>query len=105
MAEDPARFPAEYAYGKSTYQSDHVDDVVKAQNLAGLADKFNDIKEDKYASHVREPLGRGYSRQYDWPAHANAGNMKFGVPSTGLESAKDMIYPMGGAMQNDDKTI
>ena len=78
---------------------------MKAQNLAGLADKFNDIKEDKYASHVREPLGRGYSRQYDWPAQTQGGAMKFGVPSTGLESAKDMIYPMGGAIQNDDKTI
>ena len=21
----------------------------------------------KYASHVREPLGQGYSRKYDWP--------------------------------------
>lgn len=68
MADDPRKFPEAYSYGKSTYQSDHVNDVVKAQNLAGLADKFNDIKEDKYASHVREPLGRGYSRQYEWPA-------------------------------------
>ena len=31
--------------------------------------------------------------------------MKYGVPSTGLESAKDMIYPMGGAFTNDDRTI
>jgi hypothetical protein len=39
-----------YAYGKKTYGSDHVHTVMKAQNLAGLADKFNDIKENKYAS-------------------------------------------------------
>jgi len=51
MADDPAKFPAAYSYGKETYKSDHVDEVVKAQNLAGLADKFNEIKEDKYASH------------------------------------------------------
>ena len=56
-ADDQSRFGKAYAYGKETYKSDHVDEVVKAQNLAGLADKFNDIKEDKYASHVREPLG------------------------------------------------
>jgi len=31
--------------------------------------------------------------------------MKFGVPSTGLESAKDMIYPLGGALTNEDKNI
>ena len=40
--------------------SDHVDSVIKAQNLNGLADKFNDIKESKYASQVREPLGKAY---------------------------------------------
>jgi hypothetical protein len=76
--------------------------VIKAQNLAGLADKFNDIKEDKYASHNREPLGKGFSRQYDWPEKTNGGNMKYGVPSQGLENAKEMLYPMGGAHIADD---
>ena len=50
-AEDIPKFPKTYSYGKSTYESEHVGDVLKAQNLAGLADKFNDIKENKYASH------------------------------------------------------
>ena len=72
--------------------------------MAGLADKFNDIKEDKYASHVREPLGKGYSRQYDWPEKTGAGAMNFGVPSQGLENAKEMLYPMGGAFIADDPT-
>ena len=71
--------------------------MVKAQNLAGLADKFNDIKENKYASHLREPLGKGFSRQYQWPEKAENGAMKFGVPSQGLENAKDILYAMGGA--------
>ena len=45
-----------------------VNHVIKAQNLNGLADKFNDAKEGKYASAVREPLGRSYQRQYkEWP--------------------------------------
>ena len=57
LADDPAKFPQAYSYGKSTYQSEHVADLIKAQNLNGLADKFNEIKEDKYASHVRELLG------------------------------------------------
>jgi len=73
---------------------------VKAQNLAGLADKFNEIKEGKYASHVREPLGMGYSRGYQWPTAAEGGNAVFGVPSTGLENAKDILYPMGGASED-----
>lgn len=42
--------------------------VIKAQNLNGLADKFNDIREQQYASSVREPLGRGYQRGYNMPA-------------------------------------
>ena len=73
VANDGKPFPENYSYGKSTYGSAHVSDVIKAQTLAGLADKFNDIKEDKYASHVREPLGKGYSRQYDWPEKTAAG--------------------------------
>ena len=53
-----------HSYGKKTFGSEHVNEVIKAQNLAGLADKFNDIKEGKYASQAREPLGKGYERQY-----------------------------------------
>ena len=49
-----------HAYGKKTYGSDHVDGVIKANNLAGLADKFNEIKENKYASKTKEPLGAGF---------------------------------------------
>jgi hypothetical protein len=44
--------------------SDHVDQVIKAQNLIGLADKFNDTMESKYASVKREPLGRSLNRAY-----------------------------------------
>lgn len=73
-----------------------------AQSLSGLADKFNDIKEDKYASHKREPLGKGFSRGYDWPAAAEGGNAKFGKATTGLESAKEMLYPAGGAVASED---
>jgi len=41
--------------------------VIKAQNLNGMADKFNDIREAKYASNITEPLGRPMSRNYNWP--------------------------------------
>lgn len=65
--------------------------------MAGLADKFNDIKEGQYGSHQREPLGKGYTRKYDWPEKTQNGDIKFGVPTAGLENAKDMLYPQGGA--------
>lgn len=70
-----------------------------------MADKFNEIKEDKYASHLREPLGKGYSRQYDWPERAANGDIIFGVPTAGLESAKEMLFPAGGAHINEDKEV
>jgi hypothetical protein len=64
LYNDPAYKPADHSYGKHTYDSEHVDRVIKAQNLAGLADKFNDIKEGKYHSAVREPLGKSFLRVY-----------------------------------------
>jgi hypothetical protein len=35
--------------------------------MKGLADKFNDIKEEKYASRLKEPLAKGFERGYNWP--------------------------------------
>ena len=105
LADDGEPFPKGYSYGKPTYISEHVGQVVKAQNLSGLADKFNDIKEDKYASHQREPLGKGFTRSYQWPDKTGQGTIAFGVPTSGLESAKEMIYPMGGAYISKDPEV
>ena len=38
----------------------------------------------------------GYTRNYEWPEKVTDHNV-FGVPTTGLESAKEMLYPMDGA--------
>jgi|TARA_B110000305_G_C19345940_1_gene591672 hypothetical protein len=70
-----------------------------------LADKFNDIHEMKYASAKKEPLGKSFSRQYDWPATAEKGAINFGVPTRGLENAKEILYPLGGSRISDDPTI
>ena len=70
-----------------------------------MADKFNDIKESAYASNVREPLGKGFERKYNWPDRAQNGNIAFGVPSQGLENAKDMLYPAQGACAFDDPKV
>jgi len=43
--------------GKATPASSDMQYIMKAQNLTGLADKFNDIKEGVYQSHKKEPLG------------------------------------------------
>jgi hypothetical protein len=72
---------------------------LKANNLVGLADKFNDTMERKYQSVKREPLGRSMTRDYQWPAQANEGRISFGLPSKDLMNAKEIIYPAGGAME------
>ena len=85
-----------HKFGKKTYQSEHVDEIIKAQNLRGLADKFNDIKENKYASQMKEPLARGFSRGYNWPEEIGAPSSNgfgFGVPTIGSENAKEILYP------------
>jgi hypothetical protein len=68
-----------------------------------MQDKFNDIKEGHYASHLKEPLGKGFSRDYNWPDKIpNTGSYPFGVPTNGLENAKEILYPKNGKMREDD---
>ena len=45
LMNDSPNVPDNHSFGKKTYGSDHVSNVIKAHNLAGLADKFNEIKE------------------------------------------------------------
>lgn len=71
--------------------------------MNGLADKFNDAKESKYASAVREPLGKSYQRGYnEWPGAKE--NHSFGVPTTVSVPAKDVLYPMGGSLEEKAET-
>jgi hypothetical protein len=70
--------PKDHAYGRPAYPSDHVNETIRAQNLVGLADKFNDIREGAYASQKREPLGKSITRSYNWPAAAEQGAATFG---------------------------
>ena len=95
--------PLTYAFGKQTVGTEAVNHVIKAQNLNGLADKFNDAKEGKYASAVREPLGKSYQRGYgDWPGQNPDHN--FGVPTNYSVPAKDILYPMGGSLEEKAET-
>jgi len=67
LKDDSVNYPKDHAFGKPQFGSDHVDVVIKAQNLNGMAEKFNNTLESKYDSVKREPLGRSYSRGYNWP--------------------------------------
>ena len=68
MAEDVQNIDFYKAYGVKTNRNEQLETVLKAQNMQGLADKFNDIREDKYSSHVREPLGKTYVRGHNLPS-------------------------------------
>lgn len=67
--------------------------------MNGFADRSNDVLEGKYASAVREPLGGGYKRGYNWPNAAENGEIAFGVATTGLDNAKELLYTKGGSLE------
>lgn len=84
-----------HAFGRKLAGSDHVNEVIKAQNMQGLAARFNDIKEAKYASNLREPLAKGFERKYAWPQEieANKENYPFGLATVSSDSAKVLVNP------------
>lgn len=91
--------PTGYIFGRKTQFSEPVNQTIKAQNLNGLAAQFVEMKERKYASNIREPLGMGYSRQYQWPDKVN-NDLAFGVPLEIIkDQAKMAIYPAGGSLE------
>lgn len=98
MQGDTQKIPNNHSYGKKVEKFEGVEHVMKAQNLTGFADKSNNIFEGKYASATREPLGGGYKRGYNWPNQAENGTIAFGVPTTGLDNAKELLYTKGGSL-------
>jgi hypothetical protein len=70
-----------------------------------MQDKFNDIKESKYASHQREPLGESYKRGYNWPDKINDKNHDFGVHTKGLMNAKEILYPLNGHIPEQEHIV
>ncbi|CAG9310738.1 unnamed protein product [Blepharisma stoltei] len=92
IADDPLP-PTNFTYGKKTHSSDHVHDVIKPNTLQGLTEFANKLKEDKYASSKREPLGKSMLRNYQMPSAVNDPNFKFGVKTVNSESAYSVIFP------------
>jgi hypothetical protein len=45
MLDDKVPVPEGWRFGKPQLSSSHADDCLRAQNLTGLADKFNDTLE------------------------------------------------------------
>lgn len=69
--------------GVPTKASEHVTDCIKGKNIGGINYFIEEIKEAKYASHNREPLGSSIKRNYEFPQEVKKQEFKFGVPTTG----------------------
>lgn len=99
MQGDKQVIPENHSYGRKVEKNEGVEHVIKAQNMNGFADRSNDVLEGKYASSIREPLGGGYKRGYNWPNAAENGSIAFGVATTGLDNAKELLYTKGGSLE------
>lgn len=73
-------------HGIKTKDSDHVDHCIKGRNLVGLKHFENEIKESKYSTNTREPLGHSIIRNYNLPQRIKDPKFKFGVATTGCKS-------------------
>jgi len=89
--DDPKDYES-LTHGKSTQSSDHVPDLIKGLNLDGNKDFMNQLSESNYASNKREPLGKSIVRNYKFPEVVKSADFKFGIPTTGILNAKNLIY-------------
>ena len=92
-------------HGITTKSSDHVPDVIKGLNLNGNNAFMNQLSESRYASNKREPLGKSIVRNYKFPEVVKSEDFKFGIPTTGFSSAKDLIFYGTGEEPDDVKKL
>lgn len=70
-------------HGIKTKESDHVDNCIKDSNKSGINYFVNQIKESKYSSNQREPLGKSIIRNYDYPEKYRDASFRYGIPTSG----------------------
>ena len=93
-----------YVHGIKTLGSDHVIDCITNKKDSGVNHFINVIKESKYSSSQREPLGKGLQRNYVFPDKTVTEGFRFGIPTNGYYSSKDLIYARMN-QQEDEKTL
>jgi len=68
--------------------------MFKNEKEEGFKQLVNKIKEKKFASRAREPLGKSFKRNYQYPEGVEEGEFQFGSKTKGnLYCAKDVIAP------------
>ena len=88
-------------HGIKTQSSLHVSDCINGPNYNGNKNFMNDLAESQYASAKREPLGKSIVRNYKFPEICKSSDFKFGIPTTGISNAKDIIYNGSPEEEND----
>ena len=89
--DDPRDYES-LRHGITSKSSDHVPDLIKGLNLNGNNNFINELLESRYASNKREPLGKSIVRNYKFPEVVKSADFKFGIPTKGVYSAKNLIY-------------
>ena len=99
---DDPKFYEELTHGMKSKPSDHVPDCIKGANIDGNKFFMNQLAESHYASAKREPLGKSLIRDYKFPEEVKQENFRFGVPTTGIVNAKELIYSGSLLKEPDD---
>jgi len=85
--------PPHHRHGVKTTTGDHVGDSMFQVPPTELGDFVNSLKEAKYLSNVREPVGVSYSRNHKLPEETKQNEFPgFGKSSSTSENAKNLIY-------------
>ena len=99
---DDPKFYEELTHGMKSKPSDHVPDCIKGANIDGNKFFMNQLAESHYASAKKEPLGKSLKRDYIFPEEVKKENFRFGVPTTGIINAKELIYN-GGLLKEPEE--
>lgn len=80
-------------YGRTTMNSDHVEDIFNSLPSSEMAEYKQEQREKIYDSKKKEPLGISYSRQHVLPEETKHPEFAFGIPSGASDDAKGLLYP------------
>ena len=100
ILEDPLP-PSTFAYGKKSHVSDHVNQIIGPNKSQSLAQYEKELRENKYASSIKEPLGKGFERGYSYPNQVHSNEFKFGQQTEVSESSKLLIFPLNGQKEEN----
>ena len=64
--------PQQHVYGLVTNKSETVGDILQSQKLEGVNGFLNSLNESKYASFKKEPLAKGFTRNYNLPPECSS---------------------------------